>query len=132
MKNSFGIPMLILDLFVFISLAILLSLLSSPWVTERTILDSSTVLVIWPIVSKDEAMAITPYLETLPYVGFNPTVWVKLAGCLTEPPVSVPMAIRDKPAATEAAEPLDDPPGTKSVFQGFLIGPKSEFSPDAP
>ena len=32
-----------------------------------------------------------PYLEQLPYVGFSPTVPVKEAGCLIEPPVSVPI-----------------------------------------
>ena len=32
-----------------------------------------------------------PYREQLPYVGFNPTVPVKDAGCLIDPPVSVPI-----------------------------------------
>ena len=32
-----------------------------------------------------------PYLEQLPYVGFKPTVPVNDAGCLIDPPVSVPI-----------------------------------------
>ena len=36
------------------------------------------------------------------------------------------------PAATAAAEPPDDPPGTRAVSQGFLTGPKAEFSFEEP
>ncbi len=36
--------------------------------------------------------------------------------------VSVPMAAGTNPAATAAPEPEDDPPGRKSVFQGFSGG----------
>src|SRR6185503_18825810 len=36
------------------------------------------------------------------------------------------------PAATAAAEPPDEPPGTRSRSQGFLTGPKAEFSFDDP
>ena len=54
-----------------------------------------------------------PHLEHLPYVGFNPTVPVKEAGCLIEPPVSVPIVAGVSPAAKAEAEPPDDPPGTK-------------------
>ena len=39
-----------------------------------------------PIWSNDEAKAIKPYLETLPYVGLNPEIPQKLAGSLMEPP----------------------------------------------
>ena len=35
-------------------------------------------------------------------------------------------------AATAAAEPPDEPPGTRSVSQGFLTGPYAEFSFDDP
>ena len=41
--------------------------------------------------SKDDANATIPYLEQLPYVGFKPTVPVNDAGCLIDPPVSVPI-----------------------------------------
>ena len=54
------------------------------------------------------------------------------AGCRTEPPVSDPSAMRVMPAATAAAEPPDDPPGTRSGASGFFVGPKALFSVDEP
>ena len=33
-----------------------------------------------------------------------------------------------KSAATAAAEPPDEPPGTRSVRTGLRVGPKAEFS----
>src|SRR5438045_1203861 len=49
-----------------------------------------------------------------------------------EPPVSEPIAIGANPAAVAAAEPPDEPPGTRVVSSGFLVGPKALFSVDAP
>lgn len=46
-----------------------------------------------------------------PYVGFIPTTPVRNAGCLTDPPVSVPSAARHRSAATADAEPPPDHPG---------------------
>src|SRR5919106_4824323 len=54
------------------------------------------------------------------------------AGCRIDPPVSVPQAHGAPPAATIAAEPALDPPGTRSKSQGFLVGLKPEFSPEEP
>src|SRR5918994_5246520 len=54
------------------------------------------------------------------------------AGWRTEPPVSVPSAHHPSPAATAAAEPPDDPPGTRSRSQGLWVGPKAEFSVEEP
>ena len=45
------------------------------------------------------------------------------AGCLIEPPVSVAVAAEHKPAATEVADPPEDPPGPYSLSQGFLTSP---------
>ena len=61
-----------------------------------------------------------PYREQLPYVGFNPTVPVKDAGCLMDPPVSVPIVTGVRFAAKADADPPDDPPGTKSVSYTHL------------
>ena len=36
------------------------------------------------------------------------------------------------PAATAAADPPDDPPGTRSGASGFLVGPNALFSVDEP
>ena len=72
-----------------------------------------------PIWSSDEANAIKPYRLTVPYVGFIPTTPHREAGCLIDPPVSEPRASIDDPAATEAAEPPDDPPGTRLKSHGL-------------
>src|SRR5450631_3765735 len=66
-----------------------------------------------------------------------PTVPVKAAGWRIEPPVSVPVAPRHNCAATAAAEPPLDPPGTSGVFaplrrHGEITGPKGEASLDEP
>ena len=50
------------------------------------------------------------------------------AGCLIDPPVSVPRAPRLIFAATDADDPPDEPPGTKFCsllfpFHGFITGP---------
>src|SRR5665647_1018755 len=50
------------------------------------------------------------------------------AGQRTEPPVSVPSARSASPAATEAAEPPEEPPGTREISRGLRVGPKAEFS----
>src|SRR5918912_1556577 len=73
-----------------------------------------------------------PYRETVPYVGRSPTVPVRAAGCLIEPPVSEPSAQGARPAATAAAEPPEEPPGTRSGSQGLRVGPNAEFSVDDP
>src|SRR6185437_3689729 len=49
-----------------------------------------------------------------------------------DPPVSVPKAHGVRPAATAAALPPDEPPGTRPRFHGFSTGPKAEFSFDEP
>src|SRR3990170_4383332 len=66
-----------------------------------------------------------------------PTIPVKAAGCRIEPPVSVPVAPRHNCAATAAAEPPDEPPGTSGTFEplrrhGEVTGPKWEVSFDEP
>ena len=49
-----------------------------------------------------------------------------------EPPVSVPIAQGASPAATAAALPPEDPPGTRSRSHGLRTGPKAEFSLEDP
>ena len=71
--------------------------------------------------SKDGEKATRPYLDTLPYVGFIPTIPQRLAGWRIEPPVSEPNAARAIPEATAVAEPPLDPPGILSVSQGFFV-----------
>src|SRR5688572_3545597 len=54
------------------------------------------------------------------------------AGWRIDPPVSVPVASGTPRAATVAAEPPDDPPGTQPRSQGFFVGPNAECSVDEP
>src|SRR5215467_4637021 len=49
-----------------------------------------------------------------------------------EPPVSVPIPSGAWCAATAAAEPPEDPPGTRLRYQGLCDGPNAEFSVDDP
>src|SRR5690242_21008425 len=78
-----------------------------------------------------------PQREQRPYVGLIPTVPVNAAGWRIEPPVSVAVAPRQSLAATAAAEPPDEPPGTSPSFaprrrQGLTTGPKHELSFEEP
>src|SRR3954470_16387531 len=89
-----------------------------------------------------------PQREQRPYVGFRPTFPVNAAGGRIEPPVSVAVAPRQSLAATAAAEPPDEPPGTRCApsiaplaaaptleprrRHGLTTGPKHDVSFDEP
>src|SRR5262249_14875349 len=105
---------------------------SCPEIASCSSAASSTVLVSGPGVSSEEAKATSPYLDEPPYVGFTPTSPQTAAGCRIEPPVSVPMPSGAWYAATAAAEPPDDPPGTLLRSHGLCEGPNAEFSVDEP
>ena len=49
-----------------------------------------------------------------------------------EPPVSEPRDTGTRPAATAAALPPEEPPGTRSVSHGLRVGPKAEVSVEPP
>ncbi len=61
-----------------------------------------------------------------------PTTPQSAAGWRIEPPVSVPSESGAKPAETAAAEPPEEPPGTRSVSHGLWVTPNAEFSVDEP
>ena len=61
-----------------------------------------------------------------------PTTPHRAAGWRTEPPVSDPRARGTNPAATAAADPPEEPPGTLLRSCGLRVGPKAEFSVDEP
>ena len=61
-----------------------------------------------------------------------PTIPHSAAGWRIEPPVSVPSAQGVRPAATAAALPPEEPPGTRARFHGLSTGPKAEFSFEEP
>ncbi|OPX81750.1 MAG: hypothetical protein A4E43_00601 [Methanosaeta sp. PtaB.Bin005] len=54
------------------------------------------------------------------------------AGQRTDPPVSEPREQGASPPATQAALPPLEPPGTQSISQGFLVGPKALVSVEVP
>src|SRR6058998_4449363 len=99
---------------------------------ESRIAASRTLRVNVATVSSDDANAMRPYREMSPYVGFSPTTPHSEAGCRTEPPVSVPRAHTASPAATAAADPADEPPGTRSRSHGLWVTKNPEFSPEDP
>ena len=66
-----------------------------------------------------------------------PTVPVKAAGWRIEPPVSEAVAARQRFAATDEAEPPDEPPGVRPWLsplrrQGLITLPKCEVSLEEP
>src|SRR5580658_1388317 len=105
---------------------------SCPAITDITVAASVIVVANGPIRSSDEAKAINPHLDTRPYVGISAGIPQYAPGCRIEPPVSVPSDTTDKPAATAAAEPPLEPPGTRSIAAGFRTGPYAEFSFELP
>src|SRR5207302_8993728 len=105
---------------------------SWPEMTSRLMAASSTVVVNGPIWSRLDANATSPYRDTRPYVGFTPTTPQNAAGWRIEPPVSDPNANALNPAATAAALPPLDPPGTRLGSCGLHVGPNAEFSVDEP
>ena len=56
-------------------------------------------------------------------LGLKPTTPQNAAGRMIEPLVCVPRATGTIPAATAAAEPIDEPPGVCSRFQGLVVLP---------
>ncbi len=62
----------------------------------------------------------------------SPTIPHSAAGWRIEPPVSVPSAHGTSPAATAAALPPLDPPGTRARSHGLSTGPNAQFSVDEP
>jgi hypothetical protein len=56
-------------------------------------------------------------------VGFIPTIPQSEAGWRIEPPVSVPIPHGASRPATAAAEPPEEPPGTREVSQGLSTSP---------
>ena len=65
-------------------------------------------------------------------MGFIPVMPQTAAGWRIEPPVSVPIASGASYAATDAAEPPEEPPGTRDRSQGLRVGPNAEFSVEEP
>src|SRR5207237_10669186 len=88
--------------------------------TARTVRASASALrARTPNVSKDGANGLTPASEIKPCDGRKPQIPQLLAGIRLEPAVSVPSAKSTSPHATAEADPLDEPPGTRSGARGL-------------
>jgi hypothetical protein len=59
-----------------------------------------------------------------PNVVFKPEMPQQAAGTRMEPAVSVPSATSARLSATATAEPLEEPPGTRSLATGLIGVPK--------
>src|SRR5437588_12676515 len=112
--------------------AVVASCGSRPAIVCRTTAASTAWRANTPTWSSDDPKATNPYREMRPYVGFKPMTPHSAAGWRTDPPVSDPSATGTIPAATAAADPPEDPPGTRDVSQGFFTGPNAEFSFEEP
>src|SRR5689334_12788847 len=89
--------------------------------TNPTFASTSALCASTPTVSNDGASGFMPATDMKSCEGRKPQIPQLLAGTRVEPPVSVPNAKSTKPQATAEADPLDDPPGTRSgarVFRG--------------
>jgi hypothetical protein len=64
----------------------------------------------------------TPKRETRPHVGLRPATPHQNDGMRIEPAVSLPSDPKQSPAAVATPEPLEEPPGERSMFQGLRGG----------
>src|SRR5512138_193731 len=92
---------------------------SYPTIGPNISATSSTVRAMGPQVSSVATDGMIPVFGTRPSVGFKPTRLHHAAGRRTEPPESVTSAAKHIRAATAAAEPLEEPPVTRSSAQGL-------------
>src|SRR6478609_4614106 len=87
-----------------------------------SIAQSSTVRAIGPQWSNVNEFGMTPARLTSPELGINPASPQNDAGPRIEPPVSEPSEAGTMPAASAAADPLDDPPLKCSTCHGLRDG----------
>src|SRR5688500_12834954 len=66
-----------------------------------------------------------------PTVGLKPTTPQNDAGRITEPFVCEPIAAGTTPAATAAADPIDEPPGVRDGSHGLSVGPGVRYASSA-
>ena len=69
---------------------------------------------------------------TRPGLGRMPTMPQKLAGFLSDPPMSEPLASHAMPVASATAEPPDEPAAERDVFHGFSVCPNTSLNVFAP
>ncbi len=92
----------------------------------------ATSRAIGPTVSMLGASGHTPASGIRPHVVLRPAIPQHAAGIRIEPPVSDPYETSASPLATATAEPLDDPPGTRSGSSGLTGVPNAVLIPLIP
>src|SRR5215208_6585768 len=88
---------------------------------------SSALLQMGPALSRLQQRTIAPLLLMVPNVGRRPVVPQVADGDTIDPCVSVPMVNGNKPAATDEAEPADEPLDPSCRFQGFFVSPPNHL-----
>src|SRR5204862_3377915 len=91
---------------------------SAPAVAASTTPQSSAVWARGPSLSIVALSVIAPWRLTRPNVGRRPVTPQNAAGYWIDPQVSDPSVNGSSPAATAAAEPLEDPPDQRDGSQG--------------
>src|SRR5439155_26593647 len=84
---------------------------------------SATAMPMGPTVSRVGQRGKMPAIGSDPQRGFRPTTSQHAEGSRIEHPVSVPSARSQRPAASAAALPLDDPPVVRPGRTGFRTVP---------
>ena len=86
---------------------------------------------IGPNLSMLQLRAIAPCLLTRPKVGLKPVAPQTVEGETIEPHVSLPIAKGTRPATVAEADPAEEPLLPSYKFQGFLVLPPYQTSPQA-
>src|SRR5678816_123866 len=88
---------------------------------------SSALRQIGPALSRLQQSTIAPERLTEPNEGRRPVAPHRADGETIDPSVSVPIVKGNRPAATEAAEPADEPLDPCFRFQGFFVSPPNHL-----
>ena len=100
-----------------------------PTSTDHMSATSATERAIGPTVSSVGTSGKTPAVDTAPQLGFRPMVSQQAEGSRIEQPVSVPSPRSQRPAASAAALPLDEPPVVLPGCAGLTTVPYHGFCP---
>src|SRR6202022_1587800 len=104
---------------------------SARGVGSRRRAESSFDRAIGPSLSIDHESAMQPWRLTRPNVGRSPDAPQARQGETMLPSVSLPSAKPTSPAATDDADPADDPLDPRRGSQGLRVIPPNQRSPIA-
>ncbi len=98
------------------------------YIASTTVTRSPTVRVNSPGTSSDGHSVRKPARSVLPCGGTSPAIPQYDAGRIVDPPVWLPSATGTCPAATAAADPLEEPPGVRPRSRGLAVGPGAKYA----